>query len=387
MHYLLRLWQIRKKIDTLEKTEVNVTDSFKHALVDNRNPYWLWGPLAFSIFYFLPLIFNLEYFIGIRILGVAVIYLTFLMLYKKAIYARGEEALVPVLSLIILCIAGTYVTPGTQALFGYAAYFCGFNFRFTKAIQGLIGILLAIVLSANLFSYMDAFFLAPALIVSIGMFFFGQAERKDRIHQAKEVVSQQKVEQYAAVAERERIARDLHDLVGHSLSSIALKANLAEKLIDKAQYDKASNEIHEVAELSRDILSQVREAVSGLKKYNLSEQLNKLIDELKNQGFDVTTSIELPNMAPQVESSLQLICTELVTNIMRHSDGDAVNISISSETKDSEKLIVSISDNGKEKNFEWGNGLSGIKERCQEINAQFTTTYQNGFNAEIAVGS
>ena len=79
MHYLLRLWQIRKKIDTLEKTEVNVTDSFKHALVDNRNPYWLWGPLAFSIFYFLPLIFNLEYFIGIRIIGVAVIYLTFFL--------------------------------------------------------------------------------------------------------------------------------------------------------------------------------------------------------------------------------------------------------------------------------------------------------------------
>lgn len=364
-----------------------MTDSFKHALVDNRNPYWLWGPLAFSIFYFLPLIFNFEYFTVARLAGVALIYVVFLLLYKKAIFSRGEEALIPVLCIVTLCITGTYITPGTQALFGYAAYFCGFSFRFNKAIQGLIGIVLAIALSANLFSYVDAFFLAPALIVSIGMFFFGQAERKDRIHKAKEDISQQKVEQYAAVAERERIARDLHDLVGHSLSSIALKANLAEKLIDKAQYDKASTEIHQVAALSRDILSQVREAISGLKKYNLSEQLNKLVDELKSHNFDVTTSIEIPKMAPQVESSLQLICTELVTNILRHSNGNEVNITIKPDANNAQQFVVSISDNGEEKPFDWGNGLSGIKERCQEINAEFTATNNSGFNAKIAVGS
>jgi two-component system sensor histidine kinase DesK len=122
----------------------------------------LWGPLAFTIFYFLPLIFNLEYFLNWRLIGIAIIYIAFLVLYKKALFARGEQVLFPVMGIVLLCVAGTYITPGTQALFGYAAYFCGFSFRFNKGIQGLIGILLAIALSAQLFDYKDVFFSCPS---------------------------------------------------------------------------------------------------------------------------------------------------------------------------------------------------------------------------------
>ena len=359
-----------------------MSQSFNLALADNKNPYWLWGPLAFSIFYFLPIIFNFEKFSWLKLVGVAVIYLTFLVLYKKALFAKGESALLPVISMVLLCVVGTFVTPGTQALFGYASYFSGFNFRFNKAIQGLVGIILAIVLAAHVFHYINVYFLAPAIIVTIGLFFFGQAERKDRIHKQKESISQQKIEQFAAIAERERIARDLHDLVGHSLSSIALKANLAEKLIDKHHYDKASTEIHQVAALSRDILSQVREAVSGIKKYNLEAQLDKLIKELINQGFNVEHNVNVSDIPKQLELPLQLIATELVTNILRHSKGNSVCIDLNN---DHELLTLTIKNNGHTKNPVWGNGLTGIKERCAEINAHFNTETNDGFCATITL--
>ncbi|WP_286234902.1 sensor histidine kinase [Thalassotalea sediminis] len=363
-----------------------MSDNFNQALADKRNPYWLWGPLAFSIFYFLPLIFNLSVFIGPRLVGVFGIYLAFLALYKKAIFAKGEKVLLPTLGIIFLCVLGTYITPGTQALFGYAAYFCGFNFRFNKGIQGLTGILLAIVLSAELFSYRDAFFLAPALIVSIGLFFFGQAERKDRLHKQKENISQQKVEHFAAIAERERIARDLHDLVGHSLSSIALKANLAEKLISKNHHEKAATEIHEVASLSREILAQVREAVSGIKQYNLPKQIEKLVSELESHNITVKKNIDLTSLPPHLELPLIFICTELVTNILKHSSGDQVLIDIQTTCVDDQVLALTIKDNGQVLAPNWGNGLTGIKERCQLINAEFTINTQDGFCARITLG-
>jgi two-component system sensor histidine kinase DesK len=362
-----------------------VSEPFNLALADNKNPYWLWGPLAFTIFYFLPLIFNLEYFLNWRLIGIAIIYIAFLVLYKKALFARGEQVLLPVIGIIVLCVAGTYITPGTQALFGYAAYFCGFSFRFNKGIQGLIGILLAIALSAQLFDYKDVFFLAPAIIISIGLYFFGHAEQKDSIHKHKEAISQQKVEHYAAIAERERIARDLHDLIGHSLSSIALKANLAEKLIEKHKYEKASGEISEVAVLSRSILSQVREAVSGIKEYNFASQLNKLVDELKGQGFKVEQNIDLSALPPHLELPLLFITTELVTNILRHSTGDKVQIDIQTHSGQDILLTYKIQDNGSIENLNWGNGLTGIKERCQQLNAVFDIHTDKGFCAHITL--
>ena len=363
-----------------------MSNTVNHALADNHNPYWLWGPLAFSIFYFLPIIFNFSAFSAPRLAGVLFIYLIFLFLYKTAIFAKGEKALLPTLGIICLCILGTYVTPGTQALFGYAAYFCGFNFRFSKGIQGVVGILLAIALSAYLFDYQDVVFIAPALIVSIGLFFFGQAERKDRIHKKKESISQQKVEHFAAIAERERIARDLHDLVGHSLSSIALKANLAEKLIEKNNHEKAANEIHEVACLSREILAQVREAVTGIKQYNLPNQLNKLIKELESQNIKVDKHIDIALLPTHLELPLLFICTELVTNILRHSNGDEVSLTLNSSNLENRIFELIIKDNGKVDNLKWGNGLTGINERCEQINAQFETHTDNGFCAQITLG-
>ena len=77
-------------------------------------------------------------------------------------------------------------------------------------------------------------------------------------------LSQEEVRQLARVAERERISRDLHDLLGHTLSVITLKAELAARLVDRDPA-RAGEEMREVERVSRAALAEVREAVSGIR--------------------------------------------------------------------------------------------------------------------------
>ena len=356
-----------------------MNDTFNTALAQDKQPYWVWGPLAFSLFYFLPLFFNFDYFWPTKLFVVIALYAVFVYCYKEACTRPGEKALLPVIAIILLATFGTTITPGTQALFGFAAYFLGFNFSFNKGFFGLWVTLACIVTTAFLNAYLDVFFLAPAIIVSIGLFFLGQAERKDRIYRIKEEKSQQQIEQLATIAERERIARDLHDLVGHSLSSIALKAELAHKLMKKSQFNNATQQVEEVAMLSRTTLAQVRHAVSGLKEVNLTGRIAKLESNLKSNGFIVNTVVDIGKLSPQLESQLGLMLTELVTNILRHSNGDNVDIIL--EQKDGIHLCVK--DNGQCEKFDQGNGIHGIKERCLQLGASCDINHHDGFTVNI----
>ena len=356
-----------------------MNNDFNIALAQDKKPYWVWGPLAFSLFYFLPLFFNFAYFWPTKLIFVFVIYAVFVFCYSLACKARGEKAFIPVLSIILLATFGTYITPGTQALFGFAAYFLGFNFSFNKGFAGLWFTFVCILTTAYVNAFVDVAFLAPAIIVSVGLFFLGLAERKDRIHRTKEEKSQQEIEQLATIAERERIARDLHDLVGHSLSSIALNADLAKKLINANKTDDAKHYINEVASFSRETLSEVRHAVSGLKDINVDSQIAKLTKELTNHNFNVEITNDLSKLPVKVESNLLLILTELVTNILRHSQGDRVVIKLNMNGA----VKLSVFDNGKSENQPLGNGLNGINERCQEIGADMLIDQTDGFLVQI----
>ncbi|MFY8352389.1 histidine kinase [Pseudoalteromonas sp. SSM20] len=347
-------------------------DNFKQSLAVEGKSYWVWGPLAFSSFYFLPLIFSFERFSTFKLIAMLLLYCVFIACYVKAVNAKGEKALVPVLTITIIATFGTYITPGTQALFGFACYFCGFNFRQQKGLQGFIGVLLGIALSAYLFNLIDLYYIVPAVITSVGLYFMGRAERRERQHRLSEEQSQQQIEQLAMVAERERIARDLHDLAGHSLSSIALKAELAEKLISNDQVSLAQNEIKQVATISRELLSDIRQAVTNMKQFHLDEQLNVLKNDLLQNGFQVSVNNHLNSASSSTQNTISMILTEATTNIMRHSKGNKVTINITEKE-------ISISDNGKVNTFVKGNGLNGIKQRIEALGGELFVDHENGF--------
>lgn len=347
----------------------------------DQPPYAIWGPLLFSSFYFLPpLLFGVESLLLFFI--IVFIYSLFIALYIKSTAMPGDLVLPWLLLMLVVVVIGSYFTSGTQSLFGYIAYIAGFNLTFKKSLPIFMCITASIIASALILLSEPKIFLYTGLFINTVLFIFSCYARLDAIHRRKTQQSDKTIEQLAAIAERERIARDLHDVIGHSLSSIALKSELADKYIHKKLYDKAQVEISGVAHLSRDILSEVRHTVSGLKKLDLSSAVNKLTNELENHNFSVVVSNPLSQLNAVVESTIVFILTEAITNILRHSQGDRVLLQMAQEN---DVIHIKINDNGNVKDVKQGNGLLGISERCKALKGSLVIDCTSGFTLSIAL--
>jgi len=354
--------------------------TFNRSLADDNPPYWLWGPLLFSLFYFMQTIIDFNTTSMGDFAVIVLNYCLFILLYAKTIHVRGDKVIPWLFTLTIFIALTTYFTFGSQSLFGYVAFIAGYTLNVKKSFTMLIAIWCAIFISGYYFSQSHPYFLIPALLITAALFGFGFFTQRDTKFRLKEQANKKQLTQLAAIAERERIARDLHDVVGHSLSSIALKSELAEKYLAAGNHDKAGLEINEVASLSREVLSEIRQAVSGLKKQNLAEGLDKLIKELAKHDFKVAYENSLSIIHSGVESAIVLIFTEAVTNILRHSKGNNVAIKLFQ----SESFIhIRIANNGRVKEFQHGNGLHGMTERCKELNGTIEISSKSGFALTI----
>lgn len=338
------------------------------------------GPLIFSLFYFFPM-FSLWGRLSFYDLALqVVIYSCFIALYFVAVFKQGGNVTLTIILMLIVTSTGSLVTSGTSTLFGYIAPFCGFNYRRPYSFFMLsIMLFIMYLCSQYLITSNPLYFWAPALLISIGLFSFGVFERQARLHQIAHHTSQEKLEQLAAIAERERIGRDLHDTLGHSLSSIALKAELASKLHDAGLQQKAVSESRQVAELARDLLSEVREAVSGLKQVGLYAQLNLLEQRLIDAQFNVEQQLDVVDLTAEHESALCFIAKELVTNILRHSDGQHVSI----ELGQIDTVFMRIFDDGHVGQFKYGNGLTGLVERAEALGATVIIDTSAGFSVTV----
>jgi len=167
----------------------------------------------------------------------------------------------------------------------------------------------------------------------------------------------------ATLAERERIGRDLHDLLGHTLSVVALKSELARKLIDR-DLDAARAEIQEVERVARDALSQVRNAVSGIRSTALTAELAAATALLEAQGVRVKCETEHVKLPHDRETALALSLREATTNIRRHAAASGVTIRLRQE---SAQVVMEVVDNGRGGRIVPGNGLSGMRERLDNV--------------------
>jgi two-component system, NarL family, sensor histidine kinase DesK len=182
--------------------------------------------------------------------------------------------------------------------------------------------------------------------------------------------SNEEVMRLATLAERERIGRDLHDLLGHTLSVVALKSELARKLIDR-DIDAARNEITEVERVARDALSQVRTAVSGIRSTALPAEIVAATALLEAQGLKVKCETENVKLPHERETALALSLREAATNIRRHAQAKGVTIRV---RKEPAAVIVEVADDGRGGNIVPGNGLNGMRERLGNVGGTLTLT-------------
>jgi two-component system sensor histidine kinase DesK len=216
------------------------------------------------------------------------------------------------------------------------------------------------------------------VIIGAGNTFFAERNRMNRrLRKANE-----EIEHLAKVAERERIARDLHDVLGHTLSVITLKSELAGKLIDRDP-QRAGKEIREVEQISRQALSDVRDAIRGYRSQGLAAELAQAKSTLETAGVavqcDAATTVKLPAMQ---ESVLSLAVREAVTNVVRHAQARTCRMRLDQQNG---SCRLEIQDDGRGISNGEGNGLRGMRERVEMLGGTLRRSTESGTTLTITL--
>jgi two-component system sensor histidine kinase DesK len=336
-----------------------------------------WTPFAwlvYLIFYFVPLVTGEPTTRDVvwSLVAVAV----FLPLYFEAFRSRGTRQLVIAWAIHGIGLAISPINSTGACFFIYAVAFLGFAKPPREAFLSLALMLVsmtaeALWLGTPAWGWLPA--LAIAAVVGATNVQFAEMRRKDR----RLRVAQAAVEEMARIAERERIGRDLHDLLGHTLSVIVLKSELAAKLADRDPA-RATAEIREVERISREALTEVRKAVRGYRAEGLSDEIANAERVLVAAGITAEisgVSARLSGLSPDEDRALAYAVREAVTNVVRHAGATRCWIELS---EDGGLIHLEVRDNGRGGLAPEGSGLSGMRERLRQVAGTLERTGQNG---------
>lgn len=165
------------------------------------------------------------------------------------------------------------------------------------------------------------------------------------------------------VAERERLARDVHDVLGHSLTVVSVKAELAERLLE-SDPQRAAAEVREIQSLTRQALAEVRTTVAGLRVARLDTELDSARAALRDAGIEVQVRGAVAEVDPRHRIATAWVVREAVTNIVRHSGARQVRIEMDSGG-------ARVIDDGGGTLAPAGNGLRGLRERVEGSGGRF----------------
>ncbi|MRV74515.1 sensor histidine kinase [Duganella sp. FT92W] len=305
----------------------------------------------------------------------------FLPVYFASFWVYNRAVVPYILLTFALGVAWAPFNFGACTFFIFAGAMCSHFDRQAVAYASLAGILLSAAAIALLVD-LPLSFLMPTLAAGTPV---GIATIMDaRVQRSREQLlkKQEEVEHLARIAERERISRDMHDLLGHTLSLITLKAELAARLLER---DPAAcrNEIRDIETSARQALAEVRSAVSGYRETGLAHELARAKAALSAAGVALDTDVALAAGAaiPAVaENVLALALREAVTNILRHADAQACVVRLAMEDG---MLVLRIRDDGKADAVMPGNGLRGMRERVEHLGGWLSLSATQGMALEL----
>ena len=324
-----------------------------------------WYGLAYLVFAYVPMLF-------VPGAGWAMLWPTllatalFLPLYF-AFYRRGERSPWPYL--LGVAAIGFALIPfnyggNTFVVYAMALAASALPARHALAVGAVLLLAMAAQFAWVIPRWQVALGLASVMgvvgaMVMAGILYARARERRD----AQLRLTQDEVRRLAGMAERERIGRDLHDLLGHTLSLVALKSELAGKLVERDPA-AAREQIRDVETVARQALAQVREAVAGIRAAGLQAELAAA--RLALLAADVRLDQRLAPVALDAdrEQALALAVRESVTNVIRHAQARRVEVELG-EHAGSARL--SIADDGRGGATAPGNGLAGMRERLLAV--------------------
>lgn len=306
-----------------------------------------------------------------------------LLLYVLGFQSRGgiKNTLVVAGMASLGVTLSVLVTPGNWGMLVYAAGFAGIRRRFPEAISGVLAVMACIGLLFA-FHYIQASSAIAGLLLatSVGLgnsIVARNIELNARLRDAKT-----EIELLAALAERERIGRDLHDVLGQTLSAIVLKSELAGR-VAATNTDRALAEIAGVENAAREALAQLRSVVSGYRGAGLHAEIERARAILTDAGIVLESPDVLPPVTLEQERTLSLILREAVTNVVRHSRATRCWIELGEKGGE---LILTVRDDGRGiVGGMTGSGVTGMKERAAEMNGVCEIAGATGVTVRVRI--
>ena len=304
----------------------------------------------------------------------AAVIVVFLSAYVAALrnYHRPARLRVPSAIILGLGIIMAPLNPGANVFFIYPAWFLARAYP-TRQALAVIALIATIVIALTLAFNLSANFFLPALLVTAGLGPISIATRRYEETQEALTRSLKEAEHLARIAERERIARDMHDTVGHTLSVIALKSDLAAQLA--GQRPAAAKEIREINAVARQALGEIRATLSGYRELSLEAELEALSGTLSTAGIECRRNIAAVDMPAHIESALAMVFREAVTNVIRHSRAGLCTLALGEDGAD---VVARIHDDGIGMQHEAGNGLTGMRQRIEQIAGSLDVSSDSG---------
>jgi len=340
-----------------------------------------WAPytwLAYFCFFFLDPIFShasLKQWL-FTALGTVI----FLVLYFSAFWIKSK--FLALLDLALMMLTGMAFAPfnsGASTFFVFTAALIPFVVETEiGAVRCLSTLLICAALETWLLHLSGWFlFYAGGLSVVVGgsNIYFAQRNRMFK----KLRMANEEIEHLAKVAERERIARDLHDILGHTLSVIILKSELAKKLVDRDP-ERAKAEIAEVEQTSREALAEVRNTIRGYRAFSLDTEIKQATAALETAGVQVCSESSPVRLSAAQESVLVMVVREAVTNVVRHAK--ARNCSLRLVPRNG-SCRLEIADDGLGGFQVEGNGLRGMRERIEALGGTLVRDTHSGTHLTI----
>ncbi|WP_242269846.1 sensor histidine kinase [Bacillus cereus group sp. BfR-BA-01408] len=327
-------------------------------------------PYMWLVYLLFP-IYNLTQVSGWKLVIGSGMLIVFMITYRQLYFVQKTFILWACIQMILTLLFALFYNP-FMIFFGFFTA-SAMGFAPSKKVFRILLCLLVVMLGVFVFINMNQ--LTPTSLVNIvpmfilmlltpfGMRNFNQKKMlRNQLNEANE-----QIKDLVKREERQRIARDLHDTLGHTLSLITLKSQLVEKLIVKNP-ERASAEAKEITQTSRTALKQLRELISDMRMITVEEELEqiKAILQAANIELEIKQETSASSLSPIEQNILGMCLREAVTNVVKHSKATRCIVSV---LESQGELILTVEDNGiglADQNHD-GNGIRGMKERIALI--------------------
>lgn len=308
------------------------------------------------------------------------VYAAFLVLYFLGYWFHGRKLVVIIASMTLLGFVTMSFNNFGSSFFIYAAAMVAFIDMDRPRLMH-VGIYVSIVAAWGVMTDQKTWYFIPGVVIAGVVGGVNVHYAQVWLSNARIRLAQGEIERLAKVAERERIARDLHDVLGHTLSVIALKSELASKLMERDPA-RAAQEIREVNDVARDALAQVRSAVTGYRAAGLSAEFLAMRKAFDTAGVALEVEAEPLALPAAHENTLALVLREASTNVLRHAHAKTCRVRLIHRNN---VALLEIVDDGLGGDAREGNGLLGMRERIAALGGSLIRDGRSGMRLEITL--